>query len=659
MRRFAALCVISLVAAACATQEVATTTTDDDSGPVGVFASELIVLDSCDELLDYYISNALEIVGPYGLGGYAGPWFDQPDMATDDAAGAEVNVPTPSRDYTDTNVQVKGVDEADIVKTDGFRIVTALDDHIRTWEVGEPGATHVGSLQLPFWPQAMFLRGDTVVTMGGVWEVRPLGIAAEADIAPSYGSSITRIAEVDISDLADPKIVRTVDLDGAYVQSRLVDGSLRVAINSNPVGFEWEYPTGGGLRAEREATEANREIIRNSTIANWLPYSVVTDGRTESEGDLLDCTKVMVPKEFSGLSTLSLLMFDVDAGISSWDGAGVVASGATMYATADHTYLATQRWMDWWAWDESRVREEADGFTTSIHLFETVGSPTYVASGSVTGFLLNQFSMDEHDGHLRVASTTAPRGWWWSDDTESLVTVLERQGAELVTVGQVGGLGQGEQIYAVRFMQGTGYVVTFRQTDPLYTIDLSNPTDPAVTGELKILGYSAYLHPVGDGLILGLGQDADDAGRTKGTQLSLFDVSDPSNPRRLDTVTMEGGWSQAEGDHHAFTYVDGLALAPFQRWDWIEDESGGRSMFDTGVIAARLDGTELSLGAVLRPVADGPIEEKDWIGRDPWAWAPMRTIVIDGYVYTISQAGITIHDSTTFERIEISEVAEV
>ena len=655
MRRLAALVALSMVVAACASDDPLATTTTQDSGPIGVFASELVVLDTCDDLLDYYVSNALEIVGPYGLGGHGGPWFDTPDVMEDTAAGADDGA-APSRDYTDTNVQVEGVDEADIVKTDGFRIVTALDDHLRTWEVGDPGATHVGSLQLPFWPQAMFLRGDTVITIGGVWDVRPLGGVAEADIAPSYGSSITRIAQIDISNLADPTIVSTVDFDGGYVQSRLVDGSLRVAVNSNPVGFEWQYPSGGGLRAEREATEANREIIRDSTLDNWLPYSVVTRGDVETDGSLLECTDVMVPKEFSGLSTLSLLMFDIDAGLERWDGAGVVASGATMYATADHTYLATQRWMDWWAWDDTRVREESQGFTTSIHLFETVGSPSYVASGSVDGFLLNQFSMDEHDGHLRVASTTSPQGWWWSDESESKVSVLERQGPELVSVGEVGGLGEGERIFAVRFMGDMGYVVTFRQTDPLYTIDLANPTTPRVAGELKILGYSAYLHPVGEGLVLGLGQDADDLGRTKGTQLSLFDVNDPANPRRLDTVTMEGGWSEAEGDHHAFTFIDGLALAPYQRWDWIEDGDGGRSIFDTGVIAARVAGSELSLESVLRPIGDGPVEEKEWVGGDPWAWVPLRTIVIEDHIYTLTRAGIAIHDASTFDRVDAVEI---
>ena len=118
-----------------------------------------------------------------------------------------------------------------------------------------------------------------------------------------------------------------------------------------------------------------------------------------------------------------------------------------MYATAEHTYLATQRWIDWWAWDDVRIREESEGITTHIHLFETIGrsAPRYVASGEVTGFLLNQFAMDEHDGRLRVASTTSPAGWWSSDESESLVTVLEVDGSELVEVGRVDGLGLTEQ----------------------------------------------------------------------------------------------------------------------------------------------------------------------------------------------------------------------
>ena len=659
MKQLTSFLALAVLLTACVAQE-----TGEAPDPVvetqrvGVFAADLVAFQTCDDLLTYYIDHAVDLVGPYGLPGgfYGGIDFALEDSATEaDTAGAQA--PAATRAYTDTNVQVQGVDEADIVKTDGFRIFTTLDNVLRTWEVGDPGVTPVGSFELPIYPQAMFLYNDTIIVAGANWNATP--VVFDDAIAPSgYGSNVTSIIEIDVSNLAEPEVVRTVDFDGTYAQSRLVDGVLRLAVNSAPVGLEWEFPSGSGLRSERDATEANRAIIRNSTLENWLPFSVVTEGSTEREGDLLDCTRVMVPEDFSGLDTLSLLTFDLDAGIGSWDSAGVVASGITMYANASHTYLATQRWFDWWAVDETTIREESEGFKTQIHLFETIDRipPRYLASGEVTGFLLNQFAMDEYGGDLRVASTTSPNGWWFSDDSQSLVTVLRQDGAKLDEIGRVDGLGLTEQIFAVRFLGETGYVVTFRQTDPLYVVDLSEPANPQVAGELKIPGYSAYLHPLGDGKLLGLGQDADENGRVLGTQLSLFDVSNPNDPTRIDTVTLEGGWSQAEGDHHAFTYIDGLILAPYQRWEWIENADGGRSIFDTGVIAARLDGTDLELDEILRPVADGPVDEKEWDRINPWLWTPQRTIVIEGYIYAISQGGIAIFDADTLERIEFVEI---
>ena len=136
---------------------------------------------------------------------------------------------------------------------------------------------------------------------------------------------------------------------------------------------------------------------------------------------------------------------------------------------------------------------------------------------------------------LRVASTEEP-AWWGTgpqEESESFVTTLGERDGALVQLGRVGGLGKGERVYAVRFVGDTGYVVTFRQVDPLYTLDLSPPSRPAVLGELKIRGYSAYLHPLGDDLLLGVGQDATEEGRVLGTQLSLFDVSDLRRPVRI------------------------------------------------------------------------------------------------------------------------------
>jgi hypothetical protein len=656
MRRTSALIgLLGLILAACSPAVVDDPDDSEPTDPPAIVGSAFQTFSNCDDLLDYYISHAVDIVGPYGLGGPMWRFDMVAETAASDSAGGGDGA---SRSYTETNNQVTGVDEIDIVKTDGNRIYTVVDGALRIGVVGDPGITIAGSLSFrDWWPQGILLHGNTVLAVGQVWggEVTPL--ASDSRIAPGYWSSITRVAQIDVSDANSPRLVRTLDMDGSFVSARNVDGSIRLALTSQPVGLEWATPSGSGLQAERAAIEANRQIVRNSTLDNWLPYYVLTEADgTVAEGRLLDCTRVMAPATFSGIETLSLLTFDLDTGLTRWADAGVVASGATMYATADSTYLATQRWMNWWGFTEQESADAADGFTTQIHKFDTTGGiPRYVASGEVRGFLLNQFAMDEHRGDLRVASTTSPGDWWLSDESESRVTVLRTNGTSLDTIGLVDGLGLTERIFAVRFMGDLGYVVTFRQTDPLYVVDLSNPTAPAVVGELKIPGYSAYLHPVADGRLLGVGQDADDEGRILGTQISLFDISDPADPRRIDQVTLEGGWSQAEGNHLAFTYVDGTALAPYERWSWEVAESGKeRSTFDAGVLAIRVDGDTLRLEGVLRTELDSAVvleNDADWGRIEPYRMVPQRTIVIDGYVYTITNGGIAIHALDTLTRV--------
>ena len=158
--------------------------------------------------------------------------------------------------------------------------------------------------------------------------------------------------------------------------------------------------------------------------------------------------------------------------------------------------------------------------------------------------------------------------------------MLNRDGEQLVAVGSIGGLGQGEQIYAVRYVGALAYVVTFRQTDPLFAVDLTDPANPVLAGELHINGYSSYLHPVGDGLLLGIGQEADDSGRVLGLQVALFDVSDPANPTRLQQLVLGQGSSNAEYDPHAFLWWEktGTAVLPVQTYGMeviIDDGSGG------------------------------------------------------------------------------------
>jgi len=225
--------------------------------------------------------------------------------------------------------------------------------------------------------------------------------------------------------------------------------------------------------------------------------------------------------------------------------------------------VASAEYVDWEALSPPEQQRVDTDYGTEIHRFD-ISDPartTYEVSGRVDGHLLDQFSLDELDGNLRVATTA---GSPWTDGTqqsESFVVVLGESNGALTQIGKVGGLGKGETIQSVRFIGDTAYVVTFRQTDPLYTIDLSDPASPKVAGELKVLGYSAYLHPISDGYLLGVGQDATAEGMTTGVQVSLFDVRDPANPTRVAKATVPGGSSAAEWDHRAFLWWDQADLA--------------------------------------------------------------------------------------------------
>lgn len=255
---------------------------------------------------------------------------------------------------------------------------------------------------------------------------------------------------------------------------------------------------------------------------------------------------------------------------------------------------------------------------------------SHVGSGSVPGSLIGQFALDAHDRVLRVASTAEN---WEAGGSESVVTTLD--GRTLEQLGQVGGLGRGEQIFSVRFLGDMGYVVTFRQVDPLYALDLSDPANPREMGELKITGYSSYLHPVEDGLLLGIGQEADPDGRIKGTQVSLFDVTDPLDPIRLDQIHLTDASSEVEWDHHAFTYVDGLGLVPVTGHE------------EAGTLAVRVEDRQLWIDGTLQ--VPRPDHGKEWV---PWWSNTRRNIVTSHLVIGVSEDGLSVWDRTDYDWIE-------
>ncbi len=599
--------------------------------------------DSCDALLAYAKSEALDRVTAWGLeGGWGIPILmdgvgiaeEAAQPAADSGVGGDTGELTRNETsgYSTTNVQEAGIDEADLVKTDGERIVVISG---QTLYVLSTDLEILSTLDLSQegWFSEMFLVGDRVVLLGDHGGV--VGMPGERFASVPYYGGIAAIAEVDLSDSSAPELLRTTYIDGSYLSARLHGDVVRVVVSSYPTGLEWSYPVGSGLRAEREALRQNQAIIEASTIDNWLPYFVAVDHRdgSEDEGLLLSCDDAYHPRSFSGFGMLTIAAFGPD-GLG--DSTGVMADGETVYASSGSIYVATNRWNDLYT-DETG----SDGVRTQIHAFDIDGATTdYAASGSVAGYLLNQFSMSEWDEHLRVATTTSEwRGS--SEDSESQVAVLGRSGRELVEVGQVGGLGHGEQIYSVRFVGPTGYVVTFRQVDPLYVIDLSDPANPQQAGELEISGYSAYLHPVSEGRILGVGQDATEEGQTTGTKVAMFDVSDPQNPQQLFTYSLTDAWSEAEWDHRAFLLWEDTLVMPLEVWGREElvsvpdsDEAGTGGA--TGVAVDEVYAEDWFSGALMLRIGDGFQE----IARVDHPGGVRRSLVIGERLYLVGYSAI-------------------
>lgn len=581
-------------------------------------AAALRQFDECGAVLDYIHTNAAAAVGPWGLGGDLGFGGEvlEAEAAADDAAGAGAASLQPGVDYSTSNVQEAGIDEPHVLKTDARRMVVASENRVHVVDVTGPEPTLVTSVQLDsHWVSNLLLHGDRVLVFASQWDsivpfVEPGGEGTDSDPAPSWGPT-TEIVEIDLSSTT-PSVTRRLDIEGSYIGARLADGVVRVVTTSGPRAIPWAIPETADLGAQERSAEANRDLIIGTTLDDWLPRFVLSDasGASVAGGRLADCDRVWAPPHYAGPGTLSVTTIDIAAeGLAgAMDTTTIMSDGSTVYASHDHLYVTTTRWHDWGV--EPAGPGDGAPVETDIHMFDTSGraTSTYLGSASVTGTVLNQYSMSEHEGHLRIATTTA-QPWTWrgqlAPESESLVTVLAVGADGLAEVGRVDGLGVGERIYAVRYLGDIAAVVTFRQIDPLYLLDLSEPTAPVVRGELKITGYSAYLHPLGDDLLLGVGQEATDEGFTVGTQVSLFDIADLDRPQRIAQWTAPGGHSQVEFNALAFLHwqPSDLAVLPLNQHPF--DDSGSEPPF-LGAVALGTAGAELTERARLSH-ADPPL----------------------------------------------------
>ena len=649
-------------------------------GAVKAGSWQLVAYDSCQDAIDSLRAAAKSVVGPYGLwsGGWAtggaeapaaagGPVPAQPprpdsamaeSRTADKAAGSAEQAAGPA--YSGTNTHEAGVDEPDLVKTDGRRIVTVTGGTLRVIDANRRTLDSFVDLFGPnqenfrYTPANLLLAGNHALVLleqsyvaygGGVAIDKASGMALPApDVAMG--------PQLILVDLNAPRVLSRLTVDGALVDARQVGPTARVVVRSSP-RLQFPYQEQG---TDAERTDANKQIIDQADLAMWLPRIEVTTGGQTTRTEI-GCGDVSRPEVYTGTNMLTVLTVNLaGSSLGATAPISVVADGDTVYSNGPSLYVASdRRWRGGGPAVDSFVADPAPNpaaeARTEIYKFDTTGPgrPNFVAGGSVPGYLINQYSMSEWDGHLRVATTTesAVTNPDQLPPSESGVHVLAHRGGLLAEVGTVTGLGRGERIYAVRFTGPVGYVVTFRQTDPLYTVDLRNPTSPVVRGELKIPGYSAYLHPAGPDRLIGIGQDATDRGRVRGTQVSLFDVADLTEPGRLAQYTLRGAYSEAEFDPHAFLYwpADSLLVVPLQ--------TAGMAVPDTGDV--RIAG-DLAVGALVLRIGGAGITELAFlqhprIDRGGWNAQIRRSLVIDRTLWTLSDAGLMANDLGSLARV--------
>jgi uncharacterized secreted protein with C-terminal beta-propeller domain len=554
---------------------------------------------------------------------------------------------------TGTNLQEQGVDEPDLAKLRDGRLVVLSGARLKVVSA-EARPRLLGSLTLPadqVYGGELLLVGDRAVVVIPGWRQDPQagheGGERRMLMPLRPGTPTTEVVLVDLSG-DQPRLLERSTYDGQYVSARLVGGTLRLVTTTRPQPVV-VYPTEAGAVAEHMARLANEEAAAQVGLADVLPQVVRrgADGTVLEHGAAVACDQTFHAPHPSGASTLLVTTLRPGDGLAATDRTAVTTDGDLVYAAEDRLYVATSRWgtvAPMFAVDDAGAaagRSLPEEVRTEIHAFDTTSDTgtEYVGSGSVPGYVLGRWALSRYDGALRVATTRQPP--WDATATDRptgagttssmVVKLVERDGA-LVETGRVAGLGRGEQIRAVRYFGDIAAVVTFRQTDPLYLLDLSGT--PQVLGELKVPGFSTYLHPLGNGLLMGLGQDATSTGQVSGVQVSVFDVSDLAHPVLRDRLRLGEGWSAASDDSRAFGYDPAQRLATFPFTSYDPSGDGGRERPGAIGVSVAEDGT-------LRLVGRLDTTAGSW---------PQRVLSDGERVYAVTETGVVAGDARTMGR---------
>ncbi|MFN0247958.1 MAG: beta-propeller domain-containing protein [Kofleriaceae bacterium] len=664
------------VGLALAAGTVACTDNDAPGGHVLAKTTQLVQYDSCSaletDLEDMLIREAWVNIDRYGENGWGSP--EAGDSGGMGGGGGGGGGRQEGVDYSGTNNQENGVDEADIVKTDGYHVYALNGNRLHILGVPAFGDLVPESVtQIEGHPHQMLFDKDAgravvfsyidVYSLPTGHPLRALTGAGDNDDWWWRATQLTKITVLDISDRTDVKLVREVYFEGWYQTARKIDTSVRVStysiINNQALWGWWELMELSGNNKSWVKQQVAQQIHAMS-LSQLIPnmYLRTPDGNfTTNSLSTSSCRSFYRPTDSHARGISSIISFDFLNASFAWDADHVVSNWATFYSSQDKIVLAEPAHDWWWYW---WYQDDPDQL--NLHVFDIAnpGKSRYVGSGRIDGQINDQFSIDEEDGVFRVATTTNVWWRWWVDGDEeppvmeNHVWTLEQQGSTIATIGHVGGIAPGERITAARFLGEKGYLVTFRQTDPLWTIDLSDKYAPTVVGELIVPGFSTYLHPIGTNRLLTIGYGGDAMNANWRTTIATFDVNNFAHPALTATLPLDNaqgwGWSEANWEHKAFQYFapKKLLAVPQSNYEY----TGGYYRYLSKLEVIDVDD---ATGALAKR---GSIDHSSYYTSDNyWSYLQIRRSIFMGdYIYAISDKAITVHRTNDLGQVGVQQL---
>jgi inhibitor of cysteine peptidase len=604
--------------------------------------------DTCSDIADAFNQSA--------QAGYYRGWGVLESISAPTAQGEAKS--DAASEYSTTNIQVEGVDEADIMKTDGQYIYTLSGSRlviVRAWPADDAevlSETDLGN----FSPREMFIDDGMLMLFGSTsFQGGPVFEGEEKEIYPyPYWYTMTTVQLWDVSDREDPEMERSVDFEGDYLTSRKIGDYVYFVINSYPRIYALPQEDPGEiipLYRDRSAQE-----IESAEEEDYAPAC--------------GCAEVAYFEPVNAQSFITLASMSISDPDADVEKEVIAGSGQNVYASQDNIYIAEYYYSPWF-WGIRAPEGGEPTESTFVHKFSLdSGEIEYLANAEVPGHVLNQFSMDEFEGHFRIATTTGRVSQMGGGSTNNIYVYDE--GMELT--GKLEDLAPGEQIYSARFMGERGYLVTFKKIDPLFVIDLSDPARPRVLGKLKIPGYSDYLHPYDEDHLIGIGKEtveAEEEGRDfswyQGVKLALFDVSDVENPVELHKVVIgdRGTDSEILRDHKAFLFdrerellVIPILLAelkgdPSELPDWSYGEYVYQGAY---VYSLNLeDGFDLR-GRITHYDDDEAFEKSGYYFSGNYNIE--RSLYIEDVLYTLSQHRLKLNDLSDLDELAVLDFGD-